>query len=158
MDGTAVNFLKLIFPYEAGTWDPYYTPGVDIFDHDFLQSKQIHINIYLMRGQTLFWVHQKLVIDLLKHSYFLTNYIKLQIFASCNNLWIGQGSEFAKFWPKAFIDNIKIDHALTFGMPKKVASLLKLCKDWVSLCRIIRIKSFPPCWSGQKEDICPSFK
>ena len=22
--------------YEAGTWDPNYTPGVDILDHDFL--------------------------------------------------------------------------------------------------------------------------
>ena len=29
MDGTAVNFFLLIFPHEAGTWDPNYTPGVD---------------------------------------------------------------------------------------------------------------------------------
>ena len=36
MDGTAVNFLKLIFPHEAGTWDPYYTPGVNVLGHDFL--------------------------------------------------------------------------------------------------------------------------
>ena len=43
-----------------------------------------------MRGQTLFWVHYKLVIELLKHSHFLTNYLKLQILASCNNLRIGQ--------------------------------------------------------------------
>ena len=28
----------------------------------------------------------------------------------------------------------------------------------MSLCSIIRVKSFPPCWSGQKEDICPSIK
>ena len=28
----------------------------------------------------------------------------------------------------------------------------------VSLCSIIRVKSFPPCWQGQKEDICPSIK
>ena len=26
MDGTAVNFFKLIFPHKAGTWDPNYTP------------------------------------------------------------------------------------------------------------------------------------
>ena len=34
--------------------DPNYTPGVDFLDHDILQSKKIHIKIYLMRGQTLF--------------------------------------------------------------------------------------------------------
>ena len=39
-----------------------------------------------MRGQTLFWVHYKLVIELLKHSHFLTNYQKPQILASHNNL------------------------------------------------------------------------
>ena len=37
MNGTAVNFLKLIFPHEAGNLDPNYTPGVDfltmIFDN-----------------------------------------------------------------------------------------------------------------------------
>ena len=27
MDGTAVIFFQLICPHEAGTWDPYYTPG-----------------------------------------------------------------------------------------------------------------------------------
>ena len=37
----------------------------------------------------------------LKHSHFLTNYLKLQILASYNNLRIGQDSEFAKFWPRA---------------------------------------------------------
>ena len=36
MDGTALNFLKLIFPHEAGIWDPNYTPGVDFLYHDFL--------------------------------------------------------------------------------------------------------------------------
>ena len=33
----------------------------------------------------------------LKHSHFLTNYLKLQILASYYNLRIGQDSEFAKF-------------------------------------------------------------
>ena len=37
----------------------------------------------------------------LKHSHFLTNYLKLQILASYNNLRIGQDSEFPKFWPRA---------------------------------------------------------
>ena len=36
MDGTAVNFSYLIFPHEAGTWDPNYTLGVNFLDHDFL--------------------------------------------------------------------------------------------------------------------------
>ena len=36
MDGTAVNFFQLIFPHEAGTWDPNYTLEVDFLDHDFL--------------------------------------------------------------------------------------------------------------------------
>ena len=58
-----------------------------------------------------------MVIELLKHSHFLANYLKLQILASYNNLRIGQDSEFA-----LGIDNVKIDHALTFGMPKKVFS------------------------------------
>ena len=63
-----------------------------------------------MRGQTLFWFHQKLVIELLKHSHFLTNYLKEQILASYNYLRIGQDSEFESFdlgqasvsleWPK----------------------------------------------------------
>jgi hypothetical protein len=38
-----------------------------------------------------------LVIDMLKHSHFLTNYLKLQVLASYNNLRIGQDSKFAKF-------------------------------------------------------------
>ena len=42
-------------------------------------------------------------------------------------------------------------------MPKKVI-FLKFYKDCVSLCSIIRVKSFPSGWSGQKEDICPSIK
>ena len=28
----------------------------------------------------------------------------------------------------------------------------------MSLCSIIRVKSFPSGWSGQNEDICPSIK
>ena len=32
------------------TWDPKYILGVDFLDHDFLE---IHIMIYIMRGQTL---------------------------------------------------------------------------------------------------------
>jgi hypothetical protein len=39
------------------TWDQNYTMGVDFLDHDLLQFKKIHIKIYLMRVQTLFWVH-----------------------------------------------------------------------------------------------------
>ena len=41
-------------------------------------------------------------------------------------------------------------------MPKRY--FLKVYKDCVSLCSIIRVKSFPSGWSGQKEDICPSIK
>ena len=42
-------------------------------------------------------------------------------------------------------------------MPKRY--FFKVYKDCVSLCSsIIRIKSFPSGWSGQKEDICPSIK
>ena len=44
-----------------------------------------------------------LVIELLKHGKFLTNYLKLQILASYNNLRIGQDSEFAQFSPKALL-------------------------------------------------------
>ena len=36
MDGTVANFFLLIFPHEAGIWDPNYTPGVDFLDYDFL--------------------------------------------------------------------------------------------------------------------------
>ena len=39
MDGTAVKFFLLIFPHEAGTWNPNYAPGVDFLDHNFLSSK-----------------------------------------------------------------------------------------------------------------------
>jgi hypothetical protein len=53
---------------------------------------------------------------------FLTNYLKLQILASYKNLRIEQDSEFAKFWQGIF---------------------LKFYKDWVSLCSIVRVKSFP---------------
>jgi hypothetical protein len=38
-----------------------------------------------------------LVIELLKHSYLLTNYLKLQIWASYNNRRIGPDYEFAMF-------------------------------------------------------------
>ena len=63
-----------------------------------------------------------------KSSNFPQNYLKLQILVSDNNLRIGKDSGFAKFWPRdkylifPGIDNVKIDHALTFGMPKKVFS------------------------------------
>ena len=53
-----------------------------------------------MRGQTLVWVQWKLVIELLKYNNFLTNYLKLQILDSYNNLRIGQDFEFGKFWPR----------------------------------------------------------
>ena len=59
-----------------------------------------------MRGQTLFWVHYKLVIELLKHSHFLTNYRKLQILASYIHLRIEEDYEFANFTQG--IDNIEI--------------------------------------------------
>ena len=35
MDGTAAKFFFQIFPHEA---DPYYTPGVDFLDQNFLSS------------------------------------------------------------------------------------------------------------------------
>ena len=59
----------------------------------------------------------------------MTNYLKLQILASCNNLGIGQDSEFAEFWPS--IKNVNIGHALTLDMPKKVffESCIKI--EWV---------------------------
>ena len=47
--------------------------------------------------------------------------MNLQILASYKDLRIGQDSEFAKFLTLD-IDNVKIDHALTFGMAKKVFS------------------------------------
>ena len=55
---------------------------------------------------------------MIKHGHFLTNYLKLQILAFCNNLGIGQDSEFAEFFPS--IKNVNIGHALTLDMPKKV--------------------------------------
>ena len=79
------------------------TTRVWILDTNFFDSQKIQVKIYLMRGQTLFWVHYKLVIELLKQSHFLTNYLKLQILASFNNLRIEQDSEFAKFWPRALM-------------------------------------------------------
>ena len=79
--------------------------------------------MYLMRGQTLFRVNWKMVSELLKDGHFLTNYLKLQISASYNNLRIRHSSEFDKLWPRAFLmSNVKIAHALTFDMPKKVFS------------------------------------
>ena len=68
---------------------------------------------------------------------------------------IGQkwGEDFAKYFGLLRIYklyNVKIDHALTFGMPKK------FYKDWMSLFSIKRVKSFASCWPGQNEDICPS--
>ena len=62
-----------------------------------------------MRGQTFFWVHYKLVIELLKHKHFLTNYLKVQILASYNN-----NMNRAKIWICSVltldIDNVKIDN------------------------------------------------
>ena len=42
------------------------TPGASfcgLLDHNLLWSQKVHINIFLMRGQTIFWAHQKLVIE-----------------------------------------------------------------------------------------------
>ena len=39
MDGTVVNFFLVICPHETGTWDPNYTPGVDIWTIFFIISK-----------------------------------------------------------------------------------------------------------------------
>ena len=49
---------------------------------------------------------------------FWKNYLNLRILATITNLRIRHIFEIAKFWPKAF-SNVKIDHALTFVMPKK---------------------------------------
>ena len=35
---------------------------------------KVHTKIFLMKGQTLFWGHYRMVIDLLKRGHFLTNY------------------------------------------------------------------------------------
>ena len=39
MDGSAVNLFLLIFPHEAGTWDPNYTPGVNFLTMIFYNPK-----------------------------------------------------------------------------------------------------------------------
>ena len=77
------------------------TPQGWIFWIIIFYHQKIQVKSYLMRGQTLFWVHYKLVIEMLKHTHFLTNYLKLQILASCNNLRIEQDSEFVQFSPRA---------------------------------------------------------
>ena len=61
--------------------------------------------------------------------------MKLQILASYNNLRIGQNSEFAQFLVFTWgIANVKIDQALTFGMPKKI--------EWVYV-PLLRLKVGP---------------
>ena len=61
-----------------------------------------------------------MVIELLKHSHFLINYMKLQILAYYNNLRIGQDFEFFNL----VIDSVKIDYAHTFRNFLKVLQRL----------------------------------
>jgi hypothetical protein len=80
------QFFLLIFLHEAGTWDPNYTSGVDFFDHVFYNLKNSSQD--LSNEESNFILSSQIVIELLKHSHFLTNYLKVQILASCNNLRI----------------------------------------------------------------------
>ena len=71
----------MIFPLRDQTYEGPQDPLEGFLDHE-------HIKIFLMKGQTFIWVNDKLVIKLLKHSHFFTNFLKLQILASYNNLRI----------------------------------------------------------------------
>ena len=78
----------------GNTWDPNYAPGLDFLDHNFFNLKNSGQDLS-NEGSISILSSVEVFIELLKH--FLTNYLKLQILASYNNLRIGQDSEFAQF-------------------------------------------------------------
>ena len=69
------------------------TPRGWIFWTMIFYHKKIQVKIYLMRGQTLFWDHYKLVIELLKHSCFFD---KLPKTTDCG--FLQQSQNRARFW------------------------------------------------------------
>ena len=64
---------------------------------------------------------------MLKHSYVLTNYLKLQILDSYNNLRIGQGSEFANFCPRGQCKNWPCCYLLPPKLWVKIQCSLHSC-------------------------------
>ena len=96
--------IQLIFfqklPLREGKWPPKLHPGGGFFGPwSFITLKNSHQDLSNERSN---FTKEFLAVGhwALKHSHFLTNYLKLQILASYNNLRIGQDSEFAKFWPR----------------------------------------------------------
>ena len=68
---TSPNFI--LWNYNLG-WQLKKDPRQSGFlNHDYLWSWNVHIKIFLMRGQTLFWACYKLVIELFKHANFWAN-------------------------------------------------------------------------------------
>ena len=52
----------------------------------------------------------------------------------------------------------KYFYTIDFNFRKNLFPFDILWLQRLSLCSIIRVKSFASCWSGQNEDICPSIK
>ena len=59
IDGHRIGLFRGAKNYDwvAGTWNPHYTPALD-FGPWFFIIWNIQVKIYLMRGQTSFWVHR----------------------------------------------------------------------------------------------------
>ena len=94
-----IFFQKL--PLGEGKWPPKLHPGGGFFGPwSFITLKNSHQDLSNERSN---FTKEFLEVGhwALKHSHFLTNYLKLQILASYYNLRIGQDSEFAKSWPRA---------------------------------------------------------
>ena len=77
--------------HEAGTWEPNYAPRMSFWTMIFYNLKNSHQDLS-NEGSNFILSSLKMIIELLKHSHFLTNYLKLQLLDS--NLRIGQDSEF----------------------------------------------------------------
>ena len=82
---------------KVNTWEPNYDPGWIFWTMIFYNLKKFTSRSSSKGSNFILSSLEVGHCELLKHSFFLTNYLKSQILASYNNLRIGQDSEFAKF-------------------------------------------------------------
>ena len=86
MDGTLLFFENI---YRVGSIRVHPPWGWVVWTIS-LHPQKLHVKINIMRGQNFFWIYKKLVLQLLKHSHFLTN---------------------CRFWPDLRIwDRLQIEH------------------------------------------------
>ena len=82
------NNLSIIWMFLGPDLERTQEPWYGFLDHDLLWSQKVHIKIFLMSSQSLFWDHSWQFFG--------------KFLASFNNLRLKQDSEFSKLWPRAF--------------------------------------------------------